>query len=468
MNRRPLLALVPLALLCLAADEPETPIRRLVFASNLDPQKSTGLWTAIAAADPDVLVLAGDNIRPAGSDAKSLKAAYSQLAGVDAFKKLKQACPIFATWNEREIGSDLAASQDAFLDFMEVSKEAQVRRRKGMYRAVIAGPADKSVQLILLDTRSFRTPQPRPKSGAYDRVWDETISMLGEPQWEWLDAELRKPATLRILVSGTPIVDGDHSADTWAVYLHERDRLFRLLRDAKAEGTLIVSGDRHRSGFAVNDDPKSPLDMTCCVAEEVKGGKSMFPGRAEVQGISIERSCIGLVVVDWDKADPAIQLELRDEENKVVLERKLTRKLLMTTSLPSSTAAAASIPTPDDEPDAPLKIDDKAVTAKEIGAMVGKEIKLDMKVFGTPGKTKAGTTVFLNSAPRNSPDNFTVMIDKKGIESLKTAGIADPVEKYKGQTIRVVGVVTSYMDRHEIIVSDAAKISLVEKAKAKE
>ena len=92
----------------------------------------------------------------------------------------------------------------------------------------------------------------------------------------------------------------------------------------------------------------------------------------------------------------------------------------------------------------------------------GKEIKLDMKVVGT-GKNKAGTTIFLNSADRKSPENFTVMIDKKGIDSLKKAGVTDPAMAYKGKTVHVVGVVTSYMDRHEIVISDAAKIKLVEK-----
>ena len=102
------------------------------------------------------------------------------------------------------------------------------------------------------------------------------------------------------------------------------------------------------------------------------------------------------------------------------------------------------------------------MTAKQVGEMVGKEITLDMKV-AVVGKSKAGTTIFLNSADRKSPENFTVVIDKKGIESLKKAGVADPATAYKTQTVRIVGVVTSYQDRHELIVSDAAKIKLADK-----
>jgi alkaline phosphatase D len=468
MNRRPLLALVPLFLLSLAADDPQTPIRRIVFGSNLDPQKSTAMWTAIAAAEPDLLILAGDNIRPAGTDAESLKTAYGQLAEIPAFKKLKQTCPVLVTWNEREIGSDLAASQQAFLDFVEVPKDAPVRSRKGMYRAVTFGPADKSVQVILLDTRSFRTPQPLPKSGAYDRVWDETISMLGEPQWQWLETELKKPATLRIVVSGTPIVDGDHGADTWAVYLHERDRLFRLLRETKAEGAIFVSGDRHRGGLAITDSGlRSPLyDLTVGVVEDTKKPTAMFPGRPDITSVSTGRSCFGAMAIDWEMTDPAIHLQIRDEKSAIVLEDKIARSLLKANSMPKSTyttvGSKLSTVGAADEPGDALKIDGKAVTAKQIGELVGKEIKLDMKVAGT-GKNKTGTMIFLNSADRKSPENFTVVIDKKGVESLKKAGVADPTKEYKEKTVRIVGVVTSFQDRHEIIISDAAKIKLVEK-----
>ena len=466
MNRRPLLAL--LFLCCLAADDPQSP-RRIVFASNLDPQKSTALWTAIAAAEPDLLILAGDNVRPAGTDAESLKVAYGQLADVAALKKLKATCPVLATWNEREIGNDVAAAQQAFLDFMEAPKDAPVRGRKGMYRAVSFGPADKSVQVILLDTRSFRTPQPHPKSGTYDRVWDETITMLGEPQWQWLESELKKPATLRILVSGTPIVDGDHGADTWAVYLHERDRLFRLLHDTKADGTLLVTGDRHHSGFAAVKTPFEPplIEMTGCAVDDAKAGKSLFPGRPDVGGVATDRSCFGTILIDWAEADPAIRLQVRDETGKAIFDQKLTRKMLTGNSLPKSalfTAVGSRVAdAPADEPGDALKIDGKAVTAKQIGDLVGKEIKLDMKVAGT-GKNKTGTMIFLNSAAdRKSPENFTVMIDKKGVDSLKKSGIADPVATYKEKTVRVVGVVTSFQDRHEIVVSDATKIKIVEK-----
>jgi alkaline phosphatase D len=293
--------------------------------------------------------------------------------------------------------------------------------------------------------------------------------MLGEPQWQWLETELKKPAKLRIIVSGTPIIDGDHSADTWAAYLHERDRLFRLLHETKAEGTILVSGDRHRGGIAVVDGPIEPplVDVSACGIADGKEARRFFPGRPEVRGSSEEGSCFGCIRIDWERPEIGIELEVRNDAGKMTVHQTLTRKMLTgNPTLPAVWGAVGEAlgkyAPAEVEPSAALKIDGKAVTPKQIGEMVGKEITLDMKVAGT-GKTKAGTMIFLNSADRKSPENFTVVIDMKGIESLKKAGIADPATSYKSQTVRVVGVVTSFQDRHEIIVSDAAKIKLVEK-----
>ena len=244
--------------------------------------------------------------------------------------------------------------------------------------------------------------------------------------------------------------------------------------ETKAEGVVFVSGDRRRSGLAITDSGlHSPLyDLTAGFIEEAKAARSSFPGRPDVKGVAAGHSCFGVISIDWDKTDPAIRLQIRDEANAAVFENNIARSLLKANSAPKETYATvgsklATVGSADESSDA-LKIDGKAVTAKkQIGELVGKEIKLDMKVASV-GKNKTGTMIFLNSADRKSPENFTVVLDKKGIESLKKAGVADPLTTYKTRTVRVIGVVTSFQDRHEIIVSDAAKIKLVEKEKDKQ
>ena len=82
------------------------------------------------------------------------------------------------------------ASQQVFLDFFRDPPDSERRRRPGVYTSQVFGPAGKRVQIILLDTRYFRSPlKPAPKGdprGPYLPTDDPTATMLGDTQWGWL------------------------------------------------------------------------------------------------------------------------------------------------------------------------------------------------------------------------------------------------------------------------------------------
>ena len=66
--------------------------------------------------------------------------------------------------------------------------------------------------------------------------------------------------------------------------------------------------------------------------------------------------------------------------------------------------------------------------------------------------------IFLNSAEdRKSPDNFTIVLDKKAQASLERGGITNPRGHYDGKPIRVTGTLTMFREQAQIIVSDAAR-----------
>ncbi|GAB4423751.1 MAG: hypothetical protein OHK0039_40500 [Bacteroidia bacterium] len=71
-------------------------------------------------------------------------------------------------------------------------------------------------------------------------------NVLGETQWRWLEAELRKPATLRLIVSGFQILlDAESGSETWALFPEARQRLFDLVRRTGAQGAVFITGDQH-------------------------------------------------------------------------------------------------------------------------------------------------------------------------------------------------------------------------------
>ena len=90
------------------------------------------------------------------------------------------------------------------------------RTRDGLYHAQALTAGARRVQIIGLDLRWFRSPwQPTDERGAagkerYLPDADPAKTMLGEAQWRWLDAQLRAPADVRLLISSIQCVVEGH------------------------------------------------------------------------------------------------------------------------------------------------------------------------------------------------------------------------------------------------------------------
>jgi sugar lactone lactonase YvrE len=109
-----------------------------------------------------------------------------------------------------------------------------------------------------------------------------------------------------------------------------------------------------------------------------------------------------------------------------------------------------------------VRINDMAFTIDLVKQLLMKEVTLVMKV-GSTGATKKGDLIFLNSsADFRSDDNFTVVLDKKAQEGMAKADIAMPRSHFADKTIRVVGKLTLYSDRPQIMVSDAVQIKVAD------
>ena len=74
--------------------------------------------------------------------------------------------------------------------------------------------------------------------------------------------------------------------------------------------------------------------------------------------------------------------------------------------------------------------------------------------------------VFLDSEQdHHDPKNLAVAVTEIGKESFKQMRIDDPADHFKGQVIRVTGVVTLKENRPQIEVNDPRQIEIVEKNK---
>lgn len=270
---------------------------RIGWGSCGHQNKSQDYWNTLVKAGLDLLVLAGDNVYGDCRHArcKELRAAYDGLALSAPFQRAKQHVPMLATWDDHDFGQGdgdgsnphKQVAKDMFLDFYHVSADSVLRQRDGLYYARTWGPLGRRVQVIMLDTRWFRSrflstdelghpykERYMPDASALSKT------MLGEEQWAWLRDRLFEPADLRLLVSSIQLVPNGHGWECWRMLPHERARFYSLLEEAAPVGggtPVVLSGDRHVGGLYV----------------EPPGGEAGSQGVAEATASSWTHSVVG-------------------------------------------------------------------------------------------------------------------------------------------------------------------------------
>jgi alkaline phosphatase D len=322
----------------------------------------------------------------------------------------------------------------------------------------VFGPAGKRVQIVLLDTRYFRSPVKKVDRNAYGPNTDPGATVLGDEQWKWLEEQLKVPADLRLIGSSIQVINEDHRFEKWMNFPKERDRLYQVLRDTKANGVVILSGDRHLGELSQTDAGLGyPLfDLT-------SSGLNMANKRWRAAEKNTHRVAtmasgdnFGLVAIDWDRSPPRVSLQVRDVDGDVTIQQKLDLPLLQPAGTPVAAGGGA-------RPAAAAPTTPGAIGPAEAAKKVNEKVVLEMAVKGT-GKARDGSRVFLNSGDFRDDDNFTVVIDvRKAGEGLKAAGATDPAAYYKGKTVKVTGTVSIFREKPQIVVEDAGQIALVEK-----
>lgn len=327
--------LLLVASLALAATQ-ERPLARIAFGSCAGQDRPQPIWDKVIATQPDLFLFIGDNIYADTEDMSVLRAKYAQLAAMPGFRRLRQMCPILAIWDDHDYGVNdggaeypkRAESQQVFLDFWGEPKDSPRRKQEGIYHAKIYGPPGKQVQIILLDTRYFRSPLKRQSargSGPYTANNDPAATILGETQWKWLEQQLRIPAQVRIIASSIQVVPEDHGWEKWMNFPHEREKLFRLIRDTQANGVIFISGDRHLAELSMMDGGVGyPLyDLTSSALNRSSQTWRPYETNRHRVGTMNWGDNFGLITIDWNRADPRITLQIRDDEGDVNIQRKI-------------------------------------------------------------------------------------------------------------------------------------------------
>jgi alkaline phosphatase D len=233
-----------------------------VFGSCSNPavNPAAPVYATMREMRPDAVLLVGDNHYADTTDLGRLEAAYRRTREDPLLAALVGRTPTWAIWDDHDFAGndtfgDAPGKESALLAFRRYWANGSygASGAKGIFSRFSWGAAE----VFLLDTR-------------YHRARDGS-TMLGAEQLAWLRSGLRdSTAPFKLLVSSSQwSLDG--SADSWAMFPHEREALFDFIMDSNVSGVVLLSGDVHRAelrrvreasdkGYALWELTSSPLN----------------------------------------------------------------------------------------------------------------------------------------------------------------------------------------------------------------
>jgi len=312
-------------------------LTRILFGSCNDEELAAPALSMAASMPGDLMIMLGDNVygdkdgrayAVNDPDLTELRESFADLARQEAFTQARAAMPILATWDDHDYGANDAGANFPFRSFAERIHEVffqvpdDVRARPGVYDSYMFGPEGSRTQIILLDTRYFRselTPTDEWGTKGKERYipneGGEQV-MLGEAQWDWLEAELQKPADLRLVASSIQVLPTAHGWEAWDNLPDERQRLFDLIRDTEANGVVFLSGDRHTS-FLYRDSEALPYPAYEITSSSLNLSFQETSDEVDPRQLGAGFALVnfGEIAIDWNAG--TVALNLRGEDGTV-------------------------------------------------------------------------------------------------------------------------------------------------------
>jgi alkaline phosphatase D len=290
-------------------------VQKIAFGSCIDQTKAQPIWQAILANHPDLFIFGGDNVYASSQpwQLSALEKAYATQAAQEGFAQIRERVAHVAIWDDHDMGlndggADFPFKQpakNAFMDFWQLPSDDPRRTREGLYHAMTFGKTGQRVQVILLDTRWFRSrpkvtdQRDAPGKERYVPDTDPRKTMLGEAQWQWLEQQLQTPADVRFIVSGVQVIVEGHGWEGWNNFPHEQERLRTTIQRAGAKGVVLLSGDRHIGAiYKSHSKPLYPLyELTSSgMTHAWSAAKEVGPNRL---GELVTQNHFALIELDW-------------------------------------------------------------------------------------------------------------------------------------------------------------------------
>ena len=314
----------------------DTAITHILVGSCLDEEKGDSkAMRTIAATPADLFLMIGDNVYGdkdgAGyannqAELDELRESFSDLADRPDFQAVRASHTMMVAWDDHDMGANDGGKSFPFRYLSERIHERfwglnrqDVGAWPGTYYARTFGPEGKRTQIIMLDTRFFRSDlTPTDEYGAkgkerYIPSSDPNQDMLGNDQWTWLENELQKPADLRLIVSSIQVIPTAHGWEAWSRLPEEQQRLYRLINETEANGVVFVSGDRH-TAFLYREDgvlPYPVYEITASSLNVAFATETDETDPAQI-GAGYPPENFGSLDIDWEAGTVTLAIHAND------------------------------------------------------------------------------------------------------------------------------------------------------------
>jgi alkaline phosphatase D len=306
----------------------------IAFGSCARSNDSIPIFNDVIAQEPAVWIWLGDIMYGDSHDMSVLKKKYDIQKNNPRYKKLSARAKVIGIWDDHDYGINDGgknytmkdASKGLLLDFLDVADNDPVRNHDGVYSAHDIAVGDKTVKIILLDTRYFRDTLEADLKGTARYLPNEAGDILGEEQWRWLESTLKNSkADFHVLGSGIQVIAAEQGYEKWANFPQSRDRFFKLLAKINPKPLMVISGDRHIAEISKIEIPglDYPLyDFTASGLTHTWSSPWDEPNKFRVDSLIAAKN-FGLLRLDLQNAKPEVVLEIRGEHDALIQQTKI-------------------------------------------------------------------------------------------------------------------------------------------------
>lgn len=213
------------------------------------------IFDSILREKPDAMIWLGDNVyyrEPDWLGEAAMRYRYSHTRRTPEMQALLASVHNYAVWDDHDYGpndSDRTFrgrewALNVFRDYWANSTYGTLET-PGVFGRFEWG----DVEFFMLDDRTYRSPNNTPPS-------DNAKTMWGDAQFAWLRDALRSSnATFKIVVNGSQVMNPLAVFENLAIFPFEQQKLIDFIRDARIEGVMFLSGDRHHTELIRRNEP---------------------------------------------------------------------------------------------------------------------------------------------------------------------------------------------------------------------